>query len=169
MTGPRAALRPDLAYHRAMEPAHPSPTVPTRPAVILDDRQRAYLERRLFAALATVDADGSPRQAVIWYRLEPDGRILVNSRDGRRWPANLRRDGRAALAITDTDEGERWLGLTGRVDEIDDDVERAREDIVALAHRYRDEPTAESIALFRSQPRVTFRIAIDSIHDHLED
>jgi len=113
--------------------------------------------------------DGSPRQAVIWYRLEPDGRILVNSRDGRRWPANLRRDRRASLAITDTDEGERWLGLTGRVDEIVDDVERARDDIVALAHRYREGPTADSIATFRSQPRITFRIAIDGVHDHLED
>jgi PPOX class probable F420-dependent enzyme len=142
---------------------------PTRPAADLDDRQRAYLDRPLFAALATIDPDGSPRQAVIWYRLQPDGRILVNSRDGRRWPANLRRDGRAALAVVDPDEGERWLGLTGRVDEIDDDVERAREDIVALAHRYREEPTESSLAAFRSQPRVTFRIAIDGVHDHLED
>ncbi len=152
-----------------MEPAHPSATIPARPAATLDARQRAFLERPLFAALATIDPDGSPRQAVIWYRLEPDGRILVNSRDGRRWPANLRRDGRASLAITDIDEGERWLGLTGRVDEIDDDVEHARDDIVALAHRYRTEPTASSIAAFRSQPRVTFRIAVDGIHDHLED
>ncbi len=152
-----------------MEPAHPSPTIAARPAATLDDRQRAYLERPLFAALATIDPDGSPRQAVIWYRLEPDGRILVNSRAGRRWPANLRRDGRASLAITDTDEGERWLGLTGRVDEIDDDLERARDDIVALAHRYRAEPTASSVAAFRSQPRITFRIAVDGIYDHLED
>jgi PPOX class probable F420-dependent enzyme len=152
-----------------MEPAHLSPTIPTRPAVTLTDAQRAFLERRLFAALATVDPDGSPRQAVIWYRLEPDGRILVNSRDGRRWPANLRRDRRASLAITDVDDGERWLGLTGRVDEIDDDVGRARDDIVALAHRYREQPTASSIAAFRDQPRITFRIAIDGVHDHLED
>lgn len=152
-----------------MEPAHPSPTIPARPAVHLDERKRTFLERRLFAALATVDPDGGPRQAVIWYRLEPDGRILVNSRAGRRWPANLRRDGRASLAITDTDEGERWLGLTGHVESIDDDVDRAREDIVALAHRYRDEPTPGSLAAFRTQPRITFRIAIDGVHDHLED
>jgi PPOX class probable F420-dependent enzyme len=152
-----------------MEPAHPTPTVPARPAVALDDRQRAYLDRRLFAALATVDPDGSPRQAVIWYRLEPDDRILLNSRDGRRWPANLRRDGRVALAITDIDDGERWLGITGRVESIDDDVERARDDIVALAYRYRQEPTPESLATFRSQNRITFRIAIDGVHDHLED
>jgi len=153
-----------------MEPAHPSPTLSTPPAATLDARQRAFLDRPLFAALATVDPDGSPRQAVIWYRLEADGRILLNSRAGRRWPSNLQRDGRVALAITDPDDGYVWLGLTGRVDAVDDDLERARDDIVALAHRYHPAgPTAASIAGFRSQPRITFRVAIDGVHDHLED
>lgn len=151
-----------------MEPAHLSPAAPTRPVAVFTDAQRTFLDQRLFAALATVDPDGAPRQAVIWYRLEPDGRILLNSRSGRRWPANLKRDGRVALAITATD-GYTWLGLTGRVESIDDDLERGRDDIVALAHRYHDVPTASSIAGFRTQPRISFRIAIDGVHDHLED
>jgi len=147
-----------------MEPAH---LVSDRPR--LDDTLRAFLEQRLFCALATIDPDGAPRQAVIWHLLEEDGRIMINSRVGRRWPANLQREGRVALAITAPD-GYRWLGLTGRVDEIDTDIERARDDIVALAHRYYPEgPTASSIAAFRSQSRITFRIAIDGVHDHLED
>jgi PPOX class probable F420-dependent enzyme len=149
-----------------MEPAHPMPT----DLALLEPRLRAFLDQPLFAALASVDADGAPRQAVIWYRLDDDGRILLNSRAGRRWPSNLQRDGRVALAITDPADGYRWLGLTGRVDEIDDDLERARDDIVALAHRYHPEgPTASSIAGFRSQARVTFRVVVDGIHDHLED
>jgi PPOX class probable F420-dependent enzyme len=148
-----------------MEPAHPSPTV----HALLEPRLRAFLDQRLFCALATVDPDGAPRQAVIWYRLEDDGRIMINSRAGRRWPANLQRDGRVALAITGSD-GYAWIGLTGRVDEIDDDLQRAREDIVRLAHRYYpDGPTAASLVTFRSQQRITFRIAIDGVHDHLED
>ncbi len=148
-----------------MEPAQPSPTLP----VLLEPRLRAFLERRLFASLATVDPDGAPRQAVIWYGLEDDGRILLNSRAGRRWPANLTRDGRASLAITDAEDGYAWLGLTGHVDAIDEDVERGREDIVALAFRYRETPTPASLVAFRTQARITFRIAIDGVHDHLED
>ncbi|HUQ77564.1 MAG TPA: TIGR03618 family F420-dependent PPOX class oxidoreductase [Patescibacteria group bacterium] len=149
-----------------MEPALPSPTVPA----LLAPRLRSLIERPLFATLATVDPDGAPRQAVIWYRLEDDGRIMINSLAGRRWPANLRRDGRASVAITDDEDGYAWIGLTGRVDEIDDDVDRAREDIVALAHRYHPEgPSASSLAAFRAQPRITFRIAIDGVHDHRED
>jgi PPOX class probable F420-dependent enzyme len=148
-----------------MEPAQPSPTL----SRLLEPRIRAFLDRKLFASLATVDPDGAPRQAVIWYRLEDDGRIMVNSLAGRRWPANLERDGRVALSIVADDDGYAWLGLTGHVDEIDTDVERAREDIVALAYRYHPEPTAASLARFRSQERITFRIAVDGVHDHLED
>jgi PPOX class probable F420-dependent enzyme len=148
-----------------MEPAQPSPTL----SPLLEPRLRAFLERPLFASLATVDPDGAPRQAVIWYRLEDDGRIMVNSLAGRRWPANLERDGRVALSIVADDDGYAWLGLTGRVDAIDTDVERAREDIIALAYRYHQTPSGESLARFRSQQRVTFRIAIDGVHNHLED
>ena len=151
-----------------MDPRQPSHGAATQ-APVLEPRIRAFLERKLFASLATVDPDGGPRQAVIWYRLEDDGRIMVNSLAGRRWPTNLERDGRVAISIVDNEDGYSWLGLTGRVDAIDTDLERARDDIVALAYRYRVEPTPSSIASFRSQQRVTFRIAIDAVHDHLED
>ena len=146
-----------------MEPAHPSPTID---AVA---RQRAFLEQPVFAAIATTDANGAPRQAVIWYHLEDDGRILINSRQTRFWPANLRRDGRVSLAILAPD-GYSWLGLTGRVDAIDEDPARSLADIEALAWRYHpDGPDPDDLASYRAYPRITFRLAIDRVHDHLED
>jgi PPOX class probable F420-dependent enzyme len=132
------------------------------------DRIRAFLEPPRFATLATVGVHGQPAQAVIWFRPEPDGTILVNSRLGRRWPADLLRDGSVSLAVIDDHDPARWLGLSGRVVEVIDEVEQARDDIVALARRYGDgrvDPAAE--AEFRSQPRISFRIAIDRVHDHL--
>ncbi len=140
------------------------------PTAILSDAIRDFLEQPHVASVATIDADGSPRQAVVWYRLEPDGRILVNSRTPRRWCANLIRDPRLAISVIDAADGYRWVGLSAVVDEVVDDVERARDDIVALAHRYRPEgPTAAAVAAFRSQPRVTFLARITGVHDHLED
>ncbi len=131
---------------------------------------RAFLRLPLCATLATVDGDGSPRQAVIWFRLEDDDRVLLNSNAPRRWCTNLVRDPRAALSVIDPADPYRWVGLTGVVDEVVTDVDRARDDIVSLAHRYRAEgPTAASIAVFRSQPRVTFLVRLTGIHDHLED
>jgi PPOX class probable F420-dependent enzyme len=136
----------------------------------LPDAIREFLEQLHVVSIATTDPDGKPRQAVAWYRLEPDGRILLNSRTPRRWCTNLLRDPRLALSVIDGADPYRWIGMTGVVDEVVDDVGRARDDIVALAHRYHPEgPTASSIATFRTQPRVTFLVRITGVHDHLED
>jgi len=63
------------------------------PRAPLSDRVRAFLQQPLYPSLATSGADGEPHQAVIWYRLEPDDTILVNSRQQRRWPEELRQGG----------------------------------------------------------------------------
>jgi hypothetical protein len=123
-----------------------------------------------FAALATVDEDGTPRQTVVWYRVLEDGRILVNGRSPRRWCANLDRTGRCSIAVQDGADGYRWLGLSCVVDERPDDVEAARDDIVDLAYLYHDgHPDPSLIAAFRTQPRITYRLRVTSVHDHLED
>jgi PPOX class probable F420-dependent enzyme len=140
------------------------------PTIVLSSAQRRFLAQPGFASVATLDEDGSPTQAIVWYRLEPDDRILVNSRTGRRWCENLRRDPRVSISVTDRLDGYRWLGLTGRVDETVTDLERARADIIALAHRYHPEgPSEASIATFRRQPRVSFLIRIEAVHDELEE
>ena len=144
--------------------------MPTPTAVDLTDPVRAFLAQPLIAMVASLDEDGAPRQAAVWYRLDDDDRILLNSRAGRRWCENLERDGRVSIAVLDPEDGYRWIGLVGAVDEVVTDVERSRDDIVALAHRYHPEgPTESSIALFRRQPRVTFLVRITGVHDHLED
>jgi PPOX class probable F420-dependent enzyme len=131
---------------------------------------RDFLAGPRFMTVGTVDADGTPRQSVAWYRLEPDDRILLNSRLPRRWCADLLREPRVSLAVIDERDGYRWVGLSGVVDEVIDELGRARDDIVALAHRYHPEgPSAASIATFRRQPRVTFLVRVAAVHDHLED
>ena len=109
---------------------------------------RAFLEQPMVASIASVDPDGTPR----------------------RWCTNLMREPRVALSVVDHHDLYRWIGITAEVDEVVEDVERSREDIVALAHRYHPEgPSASSIAGFRSQPRVTFLLRVTGVHDHLED
>jgi PPOX class probable F420-dependent enzyme len=139
----------------------------------LTDRLRAFLATPgRFLTLATLDPDGAPRQAVVWYRLDSDGRITVNSADGRRWPANLRRDPRCSLAVIDGADGYAFVALVGRVAEVVDDQAVAQTDIAGFARAYHaDDPaTAEAaVARFQTQHRVTFRIEIVAVHDHLED
>jgi PPOX class probable F420-dependent enzyme len=138
------------------------------PPATLSERVRTFLEQPLYPTLATVGEDGTPHQAVIWHRLEPDGRILVNSRTPRRWPSELRRDGRASLAVTNLEDPFLWVGLQAVVEEVIDDVTVAREDIVALAVRYAEDDE-ESVARFRTQQRISFRLRIVAVHDHLEE
>ena len=138
------------------------------PPATLSDRVRAFLGQRLYPVLGTSGPDGEPHQAVIWYRLDPDDRILVNSRSPRRWPAELRRDGRGSLAFTDLADPFNWVGIQAVVEEVIDDVAQARDDIVALAVRY-DEADEESVSKFRTQQRISVRLRIVAVHDHLED
>lgn len=137
------------------------------PPAALSDAVREFLERPLYPVLGTSGADGEPHQAVIWYRLDPDERILVNSRSPRRWPDELRRFGRGSLAFIDLEDPFKWVGVQAVVEAVIDDVARAREDIVELAVRY-DEADDESVASFRSQERVSFRLRIVAVHDHLD-
>ena len=121
----------------------------------LSDEVHAFLEVPRFAVVATVGPDGAPHQAVVWYLLQGDV-IVVNSADGRRWPANLRRDPRVDITVED---GYRYVQLGGTV-EVDDDQGRAQADIAAMAHRYHVDDPAEAQRLivdrFRLQHRVSF-------------
>jgi len=128
----------------------------------LSDEVRAFLEVPRFAVVATIGQDGAPHQAVVWYLLVGDT-IVVNSADGRRWPANLRRDPRAAITVED---GYRYVQVAGTV-EVDDDQGRAQADIAAMAHRYHsnDPAAAEDLIVnrFRLQHRVSFRLLPEAV------
>jgi hypothetical protein len=134
----------------------------------LSQEARAFLESPRVATLAAVTAAGAPVQAVVWFRLEPDDTILVNSRLPRRWPTALLHSRRASLSVIDETDGMRWLGLDCHVSSVDDDLDQGRADIVALAHRY-DDDRPGIIATFMSQERISFHLGIDRVHDHLGD
>jgi hypothetical protein len=135
----------------------------------LPDRVRTFLtEANRFATVATTDTDGTPTQSLVWYGLDPDDRIRINSRPPRRWWANLRRTGRINVAVADASDGYRWVGLAGELDE-EITGQQARDDIIAFAHRYHDgHPDPADIAMYRTQDRYTFLIRVVAVHDHLE-
>ena len=136
----------------------------------LQERTRTFLTAPHFATIATLDPDGTPRQAVVWFTLDGDD-LTINSAVGRRWPSNLVRDPRIAISITDRLDGYRWIGLSGSVAVIRDQA-TAQADIAAMARRYHadDPPRAESLISdrFQAQERISFRLTIGSFHDHLD-
>jgi hypothetical protein len=62
----------------------------------------------------------------------------------------------------------RWVGLDTVVEEVVHEVEQARDDIVALAVRY-GEDDEDSVAAFRTQQRISFRLRVIAVADHLDD
>lgn len=117
---------------------------------------RRFLEEpQRFGVLATLDADGSPHCAVVWYLVEHDS-LVVNSAVGRRWPANLVRDPRYSLTLED---GYVYVTLKGRAT-VMDDPEQAQADIAAMARRYHPAAHAEKLIqnTFRPQRRISFRL-----------
>jgi PPOX class probable F420-dependent enzyme len=104
-----------------------------RTAARIEGRARELIEAPNFVTLATEREDGSPHLTVIWGDLE-DGRIAVNSAEGRRWPENLRRNPEVALVVPDKDNPYEYVSVRGRV--VEDTHEGADEHIDKLAKKY---------------------------------
>ena len=132
----------------------------------IDGWAREMLERQgVFGTLATVSADGSPHQAVIWYLVRGD-MLVVNSAVGRIWPTNLVRDPRCSIAV---EGGYDWVGVRGRAEAITDQA-TAQSDIATMARRYHeaDPATAEAMIrnTFQAQERISFVIHVDRVVEH---
>jgi PPOX class probable F420-dependent enzyme len=140
------------------------------PVTTIPERVATFLAEPHFATLATLDPDGRPRQAVIWYLFEGDA-LRVNSLVGRRWPTNLVRDPRVSIAVADRHDGLRWVGVSSIAEPITDQP-TAQADIAAMARRYHADDPAEAEAIIRDrferQERISFRLPIQAIHEHLE-
>lgn len=138
-----------------MDSAHPVAAPPAR----MPEAARRFLDAARIATISTIDPDGAPHQAVVWYALEGDD-LLINSRRGRHWPRNLERDGRISVAVPDTNGTDHWVGIKGTAAFLRDG-EAAVADIQAMARRYGGDPDAYS-----GQDRVTFLVTVDSTFEY---
>jgi PPOX class probable F420-dependent enzyme len=147
-------------------PASDTTVLPHR----LPDHIRAFLDDLRYATVSTIDPDGRPRQAVVWYAVDGD-EIVLNSAIGRRWPTNLLRDPRLSFTVIDADDQYRWVGLTGTV-RTNTDWDTTQADIAGMARRYHADEPGEAERLiherFERQDRITFRFSPTTIHDELD-
>jgi PPOX class probable F420-dependent enzyme len=136
--------------------------------IALPDEIRAFLDAPRFATIATIDPDGAPRQAVVWYTLEGD-EIVINSAVGRRWPSNLVHDPRVSFLVVDDADGYYWVGITGVVTVVEDQP-TAQADIAGMARRYHADDPAKAERIihrqFERQARISFRLRATGIVTH---
>lgn len=128
-------------------------------ATLIADDVRNFLSATppRYATIATINPDGSPHQTVVWYLLRGD-EIVVNSRHGRRWPSNLRHDGRANLAVYDGEDAVTIACTLERTYAGD----AAQDDIADMARRY----GSDEIPRFRTERRISFVLRPVRVHVH---
>ena len=102
-------------------------------AVTLTDSQRALLEGKNLAYLATVDASGSPQVTPVW--VEYDGtHVRFNTEEKRAKTKHLRNNPHVALCVANAQNPYHYLEIRGTVAEIT--TEGSEEMIQRLSHRY---------------------------------
>jgi len=122
------------------------------------DSHKDLLQKKAFAALATVGADGAPQVTPVWF--DHDGtHIRFNTARGRVKDKNLRRQPAVALSIQDPDNPYRYVQVRGRVAGVTE--EGADAHIDALAKKY----LGQDRYPYRQpgEVRVIFRIAPERV------
>jgi PPOX class probable F420-dependent enzyme len=107
-------------------------------ASLNDEAVTALLEAPHCAVISTHNGDGSILSAVAWISLE-DGVLAVNSAEGRRWPANLDRDGHITVVVVPPDNPYEFVSIRGTATRADDGDADAHIDRLAKLYVDQDE------------------------------
>jgi PPOX class probable F420-dependent enzyme len=102
-------------------------------AEVIPEKYKDLFEKKAFANLATLNADGTPQVTPVWVDFDGDY-VLVNSARGRKKDKNMERNRAVALSIQDPDNPYRYVEVRGRVEEITE--EGADQHIDKMAKKY---------------------------------
>jgi PPOX class probable F420-dependent enzyme len=130
----------------------------TRTAISLPLEVRPMLEAPNYVHLATLRADGRPRNHVVWVGLEGD-RVLICTSDWTWKAKDMRRDPRVALSVIDRDNPYRMAALQGRVVEERPDEGCRLMDPISIKYTGAPFPS-------RGPDRVCFVIAVEKAAQH---
>ncbi len=101
----------------------------------LEDWKDLLGNKKVFAHLATLMADGTPQVTPVWFDYER-GKIRVNSAKGRVKVANMKERSAVALSLMDPDNPYRYVQIRGRVTHVTENG--ADKHIDSLAKKYLD-------------------------------
>ena len=106
-----------------------------------------------YATFSTLRKDGTIQSVVVWADADDQGRVVLNSAEGRAWPANLRRTGHATVTVLNRENPMEFVAVTGdlAVDTTEDGVDVINQ----LSNKYigSDYPWLQD-----GETRVTFRL-----------
>ncbi len=125
----------------------------------IEGRSEELLQAKNFCNVSTIRSDGSVHSAPVWVDVQ-DGRAVLNTAEGRAWPANLERDPRVTLTVQNMENPYEYVSIRGHVAERTQDG--ADEHIDSLAKKYLGQDTYP----FRQpgEQRVIIRVEPEDVH-----
>lgn len=126
------------------------------PRSTFQSRDRELIQAPNYCHVSVPADDGTIQTVIVWCDLEDD-RIVLNSAEGRDWPANLRRAGGATITVMNHENPEEYVSVVARL--VEDTHEGADDVINALAHKY----DGRDFDFQPGQQRVTFRLAPERV------
>ncbi len=129
--------------------------VPESHRDLLDD------DKRSFAFLGTLNANGTMQVTPVWFNTSGDY-LLVNTARGRLKDKNMGARPAVTLCISDPDDPYRYLQVRGRV--VDSTEKGANEHIDALSAKYTGNPKYQSYR--PGMVRVIYKIQPEKVDAH---
>ena len=129
------------------------------PRSTLQPRDRELLKAPNFCHVAVPAQDGNIQTVVVWCDVDDD-KVVLNSAEGREWPENLRRAGRATVTVMNLENPQEYVTIVGRL--VEDTNDGADDVINALAHKY----DGTDYRFQPGQQRVTFKLAPERVVRH---
>jgi PPOX class probable F420-dependent enzyme len=116
-------------------------------------------EKKAFAHLATVMADGTPQVTPVWF-LYKDGKFIVNTARGRVKDKNMTKNAAVALSIIDPENPYSHLAVRGKI--VNATEQGADANIDSMAKKYLGQ---EKYPFGRpGEVRVIYEIEPTSVH-----
>ena len=127
------------------------------------DAARQFIRKNHHAILATYRADGSPQMSPITADVDPDGLVVISTRETAVKTKNLRRDPRASLCVLSDGFFGDWVLVDGRAAIVS--LPEAMEGLVEYYRRVSGEhPDWDDYrAAMERDRRVLLRISIDRV------
>ena len=123
---------------------------------------REFIARNHRGVLATIKRDGFPQLSNIVYALDDDGRIKISATASRAKTYNVRRDGRASLAV----QGENWgqyLVVEGRAEVLEGDIAADLRRIYVKVRGEEHPDWAEFDAAMLRERRILLALSLDKL------
>jgi hypothetical protein len=95
----------------------------------------------------------------VWVDADDEGRVIVNTAEGRDWPRSLRRDGRATISVHNNENPYEYVSIVASIDE---DTHEGADDVIdALAKKYLDADSYPGRT--EGEQRITFKLAPEKV------